>query len=185
MRWLIRCDLFEVLNIEQKSFKFPWCKENFLYYLRQRNYIGMVAVYNNRVVGYMIYELYKQKLHVANFAVDPKFHRHAVGKQMVEKLMDKLSQHRRQEITLEIRETNLGAQLFFKKMGFKAMLVLRNYYDDTNEDAYFMRYALEGAGEYESPYAPKNRISGWDVLWQHNKPKNRITAYFNADADVA
>jgi ribosomal-protein-alanine N-acetyltransferase len=41
---------------------------------------------------------------------------------------------------LEVRETNLAAQLFFKSMGFKAITVLHEFYEDTPEDAYLMQF---------------------------------------------
>ncbi len=59
---------------------------------------------------------------------------------MVAKLIGKLSRQRRTRITLEVRETNLAAQLFFRTQGFRAVNVLRNYYEDTPEDAYLMQY---------------------------------------------
>ena len=59
---------------------------------------------------------------------------------MVAKLIGKLSSQRRLRILLEIRETNLAAQLFFRENGFRAISVLHNYYDDTPEDAYLMQY---------------------------------------------
>jgi ribosomal-protein-alanine N-acetyltransferase len=41
---------------------------------------------------------------------------------------------------LEIRETNLSAQLFFRDLGFRAISLLRDFYEDTTEDAYLMQY---------------------------------------------
>ncbi len=149
--WFCDKHIPEAFNIERESFEFPWTKEDFFYCRRQRNCTGMIALYNHCIVGYMIYELHKSKLHFLNFAVNPEFRRRGVGKQMVEKLVNKLSDQRRNEIVIEVRESNLGAQLFFKKMGFKAVLVLRNHYDNTDEDAYVMRFTLEEAGEYEPP----------------------------------
>jgi ribosomal-protein-alanine N-acetyltransferase len=61
---------------------------------------------------------------------------------MVAKLISKLSSHRRTRITLAVRETNLAAQLFFRAMEFKAVRVLRGYYEDTGEDAFLMQYAF-------------------------------------------
>lgn len=76
IRWLIRRDMPEVLDIELGSFKFGiWNEDDFMCCLRQRNCIGMVAEYNHRIVGFMIYQLHKAKLHVLNFAVDPEFRR--------------------------------------------------------------------------------------------------------------
>ena len=136
IRWMIRRDMPEVLAIEHASFEYPWCEEEFLRVLRQRNCIGMVAEFGERVVGFMIYELHKAKLQVLNFAVAPEFRRQGVGRQMMVKLVGKLSSHRRTRITLEVRETNLVAQLFFRKQEFKAVRVLRAFYEDTGEDAF-------------------------------------------------
>ena len=114
----------------------------FLRVLRQRNCIGMVAEYGERVVGFMIYELHKTRLQVLNFAVAPEFRRQGVGHQMVAKLVGKLSSHRRTRIALSVRETNLPAQLFFRAQGFLAVRVLRAYYEDSGEDAFLMQYRL-------------------------------------------
>jgi len=46
---------------------------------------------------------------------------------------------------LEIRETNLSAQLFFRALGFRAVSVLRDFYEDTPEDAYLMQYRYSAA----------------------------------------
>ncbi|MBL8794873.1 MAG: ribosomal protein S18-alanine N-acetyltransferase [Planctomycetia bacterium] len=142
IRWMIRRDMPEVLLTEQESFEFAWTEEDFLRCLRQRNCIGMVAEQGERVVGFMIYELHKSKLHILNFAVNPSQRRAGIGGQMVSKLIGKLSSHRRTRITLEVRETNLAAQLFFQKQGFRAVRVLRSYYEDTGEDAFLMQYRI-------------------------------------------
>ncbi len=157
IRWMIRRDMPEVLDIENRCFEFPWSEEDFVRCLRQRNCIGMVAEYDERVVGFMIYELHKNRLHILNFSVHPDFHRRGVGHAMVGKLISKLSHQRRNRILLEVRETNLAAQLFFRSEGFRAVSVLRDFYDDTVEDAYLMQYRyvpspMEAAG-------PVNRIS--------------------------
>jgi ribosomal-protein-alanine N-acetyltransferase len=145
IRWMIRRDMPEVLQTEQDSFEYAWTEEDFLRCLRQRNCIGMVAEQGEKVVGFMIYELHKAKLHILNFAVNPACRRVGVGAQMVAKLISKLSSHRRTRITLEVRETNLPAQLFFRAQGFKAVRVLRAYYEDSGEDAFLMQYQLNGA----------------------------------------
>jgi len=163
IRWLIRRDMAEVIEIEQQSFEFSWTEEDFLCCLRQRNCIGMVAEQNNRIVGFMIYELHKASLRIMNFAVANDVRREGIGKRMVQRLVDKLSQQRRKEIILEIRETNLSAQLFFKKSEFKAVKVLRHHYDDTTEDAYMMIYRLTQANDTYSPFSPTNRISEADA----------------------
>ena len=163
IRWLIRRDMTEVLRIEQDSFEFAWSEDDFLTCLRQRNCIGMVAEYDSQIVGFMIYELHKSRLSVLNFAVAPEWRRHGIGTQMAQKLVDKLSQQRRTEIILEVRETNLSAQLFFKEHGFRAVKILRGHYHDTTEDAYVMRYRLTDADVTLFPSSNRNRITEFDA----------------------
>lgn len=146
LRWMIRRDMNEVLGIENANFDYPWCEDDFIRCLRQRNCIGMVAESDDRVVGYMIYELHKNRLHVVSLAVHAAVHRMGVGRAMVCKLVGKLSAQRRNKITLEVRESNLDAQLFFRAVGFEAIDILRNF-EINGEDAYLMRYRYQPKAE--------------------------------------
>ncbi len=157
IRWMIRRDMPEVLDIESQCFEFPWSDEDFVRCLRQRNCIGMVAEHEERVIGFMIYELHKDHLHILNFAVHEFFRRRGVGSTMMSKLVNKLSHQRRTKISLEVRETNLDAQLFFRGLGYRATCVLRDFYEDTTEDAYLMQYAY--TPEAAEVAVPVNRIS--------------------------
>lgn len=144
IRWAIRRDMPEILQIEEQSFEYAWTEDDFLRCLRQRNCIHMVAELScEKVLGFMLYELHKSKFHILNFAVHPNYRRISVGTQMVAKLTSKLSSHGRTHITLEVRETNLVAQLFFRKQHFTAIRTLRNYYKDSEEDAYFFKYQID------------------------------------------
>lgn len=161
IRWMIRRDMPAVLAIESQSFEFSWNEDDFIRCLRQRNCIGMVAERDDQVVGFMIYELHKNRLHILNFAVSKEIRRQGIGKSMVGKLLSKLSHERRNRIMLEVRETNLDAQLFFKGLGFRAISVLRDFYDDTVEDAYLMQYRYKAtAEELANPASRITRLAG-------------------------
>ena len=157
VRWMIRRDMPEVLGIEHASFEYPWCEEEFLRVLRQRNCIGMVAEQGERIVGFMIYELHRNRIHVLDFATHPDFRRQGVGRQMIAKLVGKLSTQRRNRIALLVRETSLAAQYFYKMMGFRAVEVIREHFADTGEDAYGMLYPLDES--VLQPPAVVNRIA--------------------------
>ena len=150
IRWLIRRDMDEVLAIEKGCFTSPWSEEDFLLCLRQRNCIGHVFEYHHMILGFMIYEVHKSRLHLANIAVMPSRHRQTIGSKMVQRLVDKLSQQRRRLITTHVRERNLRAQLFFQHCGFRCVETIRNAYDDSGEDAYVMRYRIESWNSDES-----------------------------------
>ena len=151
VRWMIRRDMAEVLEVEQEAFEFPWSDEDFTRCMRQRNCIGMVAEMADSVVAFMIYELHRSRLHVLNFAVRRSHRRLGIGTQMMEKLTGKLTPERRSRIVLEVRERNLPAQLFFRSLGYRATSVLKDFYQDTTEDAYLMQYALTSAASEELP----------------------------------
>lgn len=160
IRWMIRRDMADVLAIESEGFEFPWCEDDFLRCLRQRNCIGMVAEQDDRIAGFMIYELHKSRLHILNFAVGAQFRRSGVATQMVNKLIGKLSTQRRNRILLEVRETNLAAQLFFRSAGFRAVSVLRAFYEDSPEDAYLMQYRYRANEAAAIPAEELARMAG-------------------------
>ena len=140
IRWMMLRDIPEVIRIEKESFEYPWSEDDFFHCLRQRNCIGMVAEHEGRVVGFMIYELPKTKIRLLSMATATTFRRQGVGTMMLAKLKSKLSGQRRTRITIEVRETNLPAQLFFRATGFRATSILKNFYATMQEDAYQMQY---------------------------------------------
>ncbi len=157
VRWMVRRDFSEVLAIESDAFEFPWKEEDFLKCLQQRNCIGMVAECAGQVVGFMIYETPKNRIHLLNMAVAPKFRHQGVASQMIQKLVGKLKNQRRNKIVTEVRETNLQALQFLRSLGFRAVLVLKDFYEDVNEDAYVMEY--RPCDSDQEGYQPVNRIS--------------------------
>lgn len=157
IRWMIRRDMPEVMNIEAQCFgDHAWDEDDFIRYLHQRNCLGMVAEEQNKIVGFMIYELAKDYIHILDFAVDEGNRRRGVGKAMAEKLSSKLSQQRRRRIILKIRETNLSAQKFFGVMGYRATRVESGIYHDCDDDAYVMVYRL--GEEFTAEVTPVNRV---------------------------
>jgi ribosomal-protein-alanine N-acetyltransferase len=144
IRWMIRRDLPRVVSIEEDCFDFPWSEEEFLNSLRQRNRIGMVAEHDGQLVGFVLYELNRMRVHVLDLAVARDHQRLRIGRQIISKLIRKLSIQRRRRITLEIRETNLPGQLFFRAEGFRAVSTLKKFYwEDSREAAYFMVYSVK------------------------------------------
>lgn len=142
IRRMIRRDMQEVLNIEFDSFQFPWESGEFIRCLRQGNAIGWIAEHDERVAGYLIYEIYQKHLRLINFSVASEYRRRRVGTQMISKMIGKLHPSRRYYISASVRESNLGAQLFFRNRGFTAVETLRQFYDETEEDAYLFEYRV-------------------------------------------
>lgn len=141
IRWLIRRDTREVVNIDELSHELGWTEEDFVRLLRERNVIGVVAERGDNVVGFMLYGLYPNRLEVMRFAVHPDVRFQGIGRLMVEKLRGKLAPQRRNKILVDVDERCLGEQLFLKRCGFRAVDVLRGDAFDT----YRFRYSFGDA----------------------------------------
>lgn len=141
IRWMIRRDMPEVMAIEEARFEHPWTEEDFIHCLRQRNAIGMVACERDaqgKILGHMIYELHRNRLHLLNLAVRQKGI--GTGRALIEKLKGKLSTATRNRLMCEVRESNLDAQCWLRALGFKAISVLKDFYETTPEDAYLFEF---------------------------------------------
>lgn len=145
IRHMIRADILKICAIEALCFDSPWTVGDFIRCQRQRNCMGQVACIGPVVVGYIIYEVSRDRIEILNLGVSPFHHRLGIGRALVERQQGKLTHERRQRITLTVRETNLEALLFFKSLGFLATQVIRDFYEDTSEDAYLMQFRI-GSG---------------------------------------
>ena len=156
VRWMVRRDFAQVLAIEQACFEFPWTEEDFLHCLRQPNCLGMVAEYEGRVAGFVIYETPKNRLFITNIATEPEYQRRGIARQMIQKLVAKMVYQKRHKIAIEIRETNLPALVCFRALGFRAATVRKNFYEDQSEDAYVLQYRL-GSEYFDPIHAPASQ----------------------------
>lgn len=142
VRWMIRRDMPEIMEIENASFDFPWPEDEFHRVLRQRGCVGIVAEYSEKVVSHMFYRLHRTRIDLLSLAVHPDCRHNGVGTRMLDKLRSKMAGERN-KIAALVRETNLGALLFFKSNGWRAIDLRRGYYSGLcEEDAIDIRYTI-------------------------------------------
>lgn len=158
IRWMVPRDLDGVVSIDRRSFaENPWTGDDFLEYLRASNCIAMISEIGDTVVGYMIYELHRNHLKLAALAVDPDHRRQSVATDLVEKLFYKVEKHHRAGAELIVGDDNYAAQALFKKCGFRAVSVVKDYYGP-RDDGYRMRWANKNPSTVA---VNNNRISTW------------------------
>lgn len=139
---MVRTDLPEVIAIASQNSDPHWTEQELKTKVGMRNTIAIVAERNDMVVGMAVYELHPQRLHIINLVVSEKYRNQGIGRAIVEKLISKLSEEKRNRITLLLSECNLTAQQFFRAMGFRAVQIIRNPNMNSGEDSYCMRYAV-------------------------------------------
>jgi ribosomal-protein-alanine N-acetyltransferase len=135
-------DLPILLAIERLAFPSPWSEEHFRYELEKNPYAFlMVAVINDKIVGYVDFWITFQQAQINNLAVLQTLRRKGIGQILLEDALTRINEAFCQQVTLEVRISNLAAQTLYIKHGFHILLTKPHYYAD-GEDAYLMEKKL-------------------------------------------
>jgi len=137
IRRLTYADLPQVVAIERRAFPAPWSLAMFVLELSRPGGICIVATEGEGLVGYLICSRYDTVWHLMDVAVDPDRRREGIATALIRALLDRLPSPNEQ-VTLEVRRSNHGAQALYEAFGFKAAGVRRRYYQDNGEDALIM-----------------------------------------------
>lgn len=140
IRRMTEDDLDSVMEIERGAFPSSWNWADFLSCIENSGCEARVAHRGPVVVGFVIWEVRDGGLHIMNLAVGQDQRRLGIGTQLVNHVVRLVDPSRCRYVFLEVRERNLPAQLFYRRLGFQARRVLRGFYPDTSEDAYLMEY---------------------------------------------
>ena len=141
---MVRADLPEVARIEAETFTLAWSAEGFGRFLADPARAGYVAVDSrDRVAGYAAVDFDGRTAHLMNFAVRGDMRRKGVGTRLMRQLLRGVRSRGAKKLYLEVRESNLSAQVFYGKFGLLAARTRRAYYRDTLEDARVMELRLD------------------------------------------
>jgi len=134
-----RRHLRAVLRIESQVYPRPWSMGLFVSELALRNSRAYwVAKVGGVVVGYCGLMITVDDGHVTNLAVDPAWHRRAIGSRLLLTLAREALRRGATGLTLEVRVANTGAQELYRRFGFRPAGMRKNYYVETHEDALVM-----------------------------------------------
>jgi [ribosomal protein S18]-alanine N-acetyltransferase len=138
-----------VLRIEEQVYPRPWSMSLFLSELALRTTRAyFVARVGREVVGYAGLMMTAADGHVTTIAVDPKWHRHKIGTRLLLGLAREAIARGAENLTLEVRLSNKGAQELYRRFGFSPVGVRKGYYQETNEDALVMWVHEVNTAEY-------------------------------------
>lgn len=129
-------DRAEVMRIEAASFPNAWTARDLERFLARPHASGHVLERAGKLVGFFVLERTRDRVHIANLAVDPDARRSGVGTLALLAIDNIAWAYGLRRIELEVRETNLAAQLLYRSGGYRAVQILRAHYGD--EDGYRM-----------------------------------------------
>lgn len=150
IRWMIRQDLPEVMDIMRRSYVEPWSEDEVLACMQCKTTIGHVVESDDRVIGFTLFDLGKKAISIVLLAVHPEERRLGVGRLMVERVVGKLAVGRRTAVNLLACEKDLCAHLFLKACGFRVVKTFAGMYDNDADGYLFSREYKEPAAKEES-----------------------------------
>jgi ribosomal-protein-alanine N-acetyltransferase len=133
-------DLPAIYEIETRSFPTHWSYKVLRDEVRRARPHSrvLVARCGDRVVGFAIYWIVVDEVHLLNFAVHPAYRRLGIARRMLDAVLAEARRIGLLRATLEVRVTNDGAIALYTEAGFVTVAMRRGYYQDTGEDAYVM-----------------------------------------------
>lgn len=131
-------DVPEVYAIECDNFAQPWTREALLGEIASERSHYLVALEGEEVIGYIgLWKIFDEG-HITNIAVKKSWHGKGVGSQLVEGMLSLGHGLGIDCYTLEVRVSNSPAIHLYKKYGFEAAGIRKNFYDLPKEDAIIM-----------------------------------------------
>jgi ribosomal-protein-alanine N-acetyltransferase len=136
-------DLTEVIEIEQRSYPYPWTRLIFSDCLHA-GYSCWVCERQGIIQGYGIISIAAGEAHLLNLCVRPESQRQGVGEKMLVQLVALARRHDAEIIFLEVRESNAAARRLYDKAGFNELGSRKDYYPaaDGREDALILARVL-------------------------------------------
>lgn len=125
-------------QLEKECFAEPWSEKALSEELGNPNAVFRVALIDGEVAGYVGMLHVLDEGDICNVAVFDKFRRRGVATVLIQHLVDYAVENNLSFITLEVRESNIGAQKFYETMGFEHIGVRKNFYDHPKEHAFLM-----------------------------------------------
>jgi ribosomal-protein-alanine N-acetyltransferase len=139
-------DLDEVHRIERAAHVHPWSAELIRRELDHAWSRAMVAVAPDgpaaRIVGYVIFWLVHDELHILNVATDPVARRRGVGRRLMLEAEAQALANRASLATLEVRRSNAGAIALYEGLGYVQVGMRPRYYQPEGEDAFVLTKTL-------------------------------------------
>lgn len=132
-------DLDAVLEVERASYPQPWSAEAWREEFDATDRVTLVAVAEGGAVRGVASALVAAgEAQVTTVAVAPSARRCGVGSQLLTALLDGALAAGAIDVTLEVRESDAGAQALYSGFGFVSEGVRPGYYQDNGEGAVIM-----------------------------------------------
>lgn len=128
----------QVALLEGLCFQDPWSERSIASELGNPLSLWLVAMEEDRLLGYVGSQTVLDETDMMNVAVDPAARRQGVARALIQELTAQLKQRGSRKLSLEVRASNLGAIRLYESLGFARLGCRPGYYRNPREDAWIL-----------------------------------------------
>lgn len=133
----------QIAQLEKLCFNDPWSENSIASELDNKLSLWLVALENDRVIGYVGSQTVLGETDMMNIAVHPDYRKKGIGSALIVGLIGALEKKGSHSLMLEVRASNASAISVYHKLGFVEVGLRRNYYRNPKEDALILRKEWE------------------------------------------
>ena len=127
----------DIVRIEDTSAFSNWTKQMFTDSLFNKNLFFKTAVYDNKIVGYIIYSVILDEAEILNIVVDSSYRGKTFGTKLLNYAIEDIKSKKCSTVFLEVAKQNTIAKKLYMKAGFIEYNIRKNYYK--TDDAILMK----------------------------------------------
>lgn len=140
MHLMVAADLDDVVEVEQRSFPYPWTYGVFADSLASGYRAWIARDSDGKVIAYALMMVVLDEIHLLNITVEPERQGQGLGKTLLNHLVTDARKLGCKFMFLEVRPSNIHALQMYRNFGFVVIGERRNYYPAASgrEDAIVM-----------------------------------------------
>ena len=142
VRKIKESDVEQVAALERESFTDAWSEKSILETMQQSQAFVLVAEEDNVVLGYCIVYYVLDEAEIARIAVETSRRKQGVGQELLRATCRTGIQQGVERLLLDVRESNVTAQNFYRAFGFVEDGIRKNFYQNPKEHAVLMSMSI-------------------------------------------
>ena len=139
-------DLPDVIEIEQRSYRFPWTLGIFRDCIKV-GYHCRVLRLDEQLIGYGVMQMAVDEVHILNLCIDKPHNKRGYARELLSLLLDAAVSKGAVKAILEARPSVPHSIRLYERAGFEKVGVRKDYYEsvDGREDALVMVKILDSS----------------------------------------
>lgn len=133
----------EVSSVSNQCLKESYTKKMFLSAIENDICSTFIALYKNKIVGFLDITYPRPECDINSLAVLPEFRKKGVANGLLESLFSFAKEKEISSIALEVRESNQNAINLYNKFHFKKAGLRKNFYSSPKENALILKRCFE------------------------------------------